>query len=243
MEAVVIERELRGGRQSSRACARDHRPAKQRCGLALDHAKIVFAIRLDATAALQLQRFGEDHLVDHREHSIEQAIDIGRADSLQRRDEQPVAREDRCGISVDHRRGRLAAASFGNVDHVVVEQRRGVDQLDGDREPACPRREPGAESARERDATRPQVLASEIDEVMCRGVNDARAARQRRELRLELDEIGANPTIERLEARTEDGRAARGADVREAAHDCVAGLNHVFLRCFRMFQRFLKSPV
>ena len=61
-----------------------------------------------------------------------------------------------------------------------MEQRRGVDELDRDREAARARREAVAEPAAERDAQRPQVLAAQVEQVVGRLVDDARAARQQR---------------------------------------------------------------
>ena len=142
-----------------------------------------------------------------------------RADAAQRRDEQPVAGEDRRRVAVDDGGGRLTAPALGDIDDVVVQQRRGVDELDRDREAARAWREAFAEPARERDAQRAQVLAAQIEQVMRRVLHDARAARNRRELGLELDEVGADPAGEVREALAQVGRAAHATDVGEPVED------------------------
>jgi hypothetical protein len=64
-----------------------------------------------------------------------------------------------------------------------VEQRRGVDELDGDRARARRRREAVAESARERDTRRPQVLAAKVEQARSartqRSSSPSRVARSR----------------------------------------------------------------
>ncbi len=121
MKAVALEGELAGGTELGDARACDHRPAEQCGGLAFDDAEVIIAIGDELAAALELQRLGEDHLVDHGEHAIEQAGHAGGCDPAQRRHEQPVTGEDRCGVAVDDTRGRLAAAALGEIDDVVVQ--------------------------------------------------------------------------------------------------------------------------
>jgi hypothetical protein len=111
------------------------------------------------------------------EHAVEQPEVAGAADAAQRLDQEPVAGEDRRRVAVDRARARLAAAGVGDVDDVVVEQGRGVDQLDRDRQLARAIVEAGAALGGQRHAHRPQVLAAEIEQVVGRGLHRAHAAR------------------------------------------------------------------
>src|SRR3569832_1756324 len=97
VEAVAIERTLGAFAEPGRARAGEHRPAEQRRGLALDDPEVLLALRDDPAAALELERLREDHLVDHSEHLVEQAVDIRAGDLAERSDEQPIAGEDRSG--------------------------------------------------------------------------------------------------------------------------------------------------
>ena len=48
--------------------------------------------------------------------------------------EQEIADQDACLVAPDHAGGELAAAHVAFVDHVVVQQRGGVHELDRGRE-------------------------------------------------------------------------------------------------------------
>src|SRR3546814_13422613 len=66
---------------------------------------------------------------------------------LERAAEQEVADEHRGAVAPDHVRGLAPAAQVRLIDHVVVEQSRGVDEFDGRRQFAM---EIGRASCRER---------------------------------------------------------------------------------------------
>jgi hypothetical protein len=119
------------------------------------------------------------------------------ADPAERVDQEPVAGEDRRRVAVDDARRGAAAPGVGEVDDVVVEQGRGVDQLDRDRELLGAGVEPGADLARERDAHRPEVLAPKIQEMVGRALHDPLAAGHRLERALDVVELVADPALDR----------------------------------------------
>jgi hypothetical protein len=81
-----------------------------------------------------------------------------------------------------------------------------------------------------------------------RRLDDPRSSRNRRELGLEVDEIGADPPPEVRQALTKIDGSVRSADIGEAVEDlspyrrCVCDRHGLLLGCFETFQRFLKLP-
>ena len=99
-------------------------------------------------------------------------------------------------------RGGAAAAELGAVDQVVVEQRRHVDELDGDAGGDV-RLLPGR--GREEDEQRPQPLAAGRERALARRRDDAGIGGDRL----------AQARLELLEVRVEPGRLA---DLGERVH-------------------------
>ena len=64
-----------------------------------------------------------------------------------------------------------------------------------------------------------RCLPREIEQVVRGRVDDARAARHRRELGLEVAQVGADPALEVGEPLAEARGAAGGADIGEAIED------------------------
>jgi hypothetical protein len=65
------------------------------------------------------------------------------------------------------------------------------------------------------------VLAAQLEQVVCCGMDDARAARDRRDLRGELDQIAAHPSVEARQALGEIGCAAGPAHLCQPVEDGV----------------------
>ena len=84
MQPEPIERALRGSGELGAAGTGDHRPPEQRGRLALRDGEVVVARAGELAATLELERLGGDHVLDHREHVIEQPGDTGRSDLARR---------------------------------------------------------------------------------------------------------------------------------------------------------------
>src|SRR5262249_48526369 len=121
--------------------------------------------RIEASAARELERLGAEHLAQDVEHLLEDARDVRALDAPKRLDEEPVASEDRGRVAVDDARRGLAAPLVAEIDHVVVEERRGVHELRRDGDQLRARVEPASEARGERDAHRAEALSFEAQQV------------------------------------------------------------------------------
>ena len=128
--AVALERDLRflAGFGDDRRDAAGG--GEQRGGLGADDLEILLLAGIDPPLRGQLLdlAFG-----DHRRRVTEDLEDLQAAvldHQLERAAEQEIADQDAGRIAPDEVGGALAAAGAGAVDDVVVEQGRGVDELD-----------------------------------------------------------------------------------------------------------------
>ncbi len=140
-------------------------------------------------------------------------LDPGR----RRLDEEPVAREDAGRVAVDEAHGRRAAAVVAEVDDVVVEERRVVDELDGDRAVLRGVAEAAPGAGREGDADRPDALARRVEEVAPRALGERLAAiADGGEGALDVREVAREPDAELAQALRESVGLALGRDALEA---------------------------
>ena len=104
-------------------------------GLGADDVEIVFFAGVDVVGGHQLQDLA---LGDHRRGLGQDRQHVERRvgdHQLERAREQEVAHQDRRLVAPKRVGRRGAAAQTALVDHVVVQQRRGMDQLDARGEP------------------------------------------------------------------------------------------------------------
>src|SRR5262249_8321541 len=129
-----------------------------------------------------------------------------RADAAERFDEKPIAREDRGRVAVHRAGGERASPERAEVDDVVVEERRAVHELDGDRELHRFGRNYGLRSAEPRtedDEERTQALAAEREEVRGALADHARIGLDGGELGLEALQIAREHGEEAVELARE----------------------------------------
>ena len=102
---------------------------EQASGLAVDEVEVLFFVD-EVAELLHLQQFAFDHLLGERDEQVEDA----EVALFQRGGEglhvEPVAGEDALGVAPGGVGGGAAAAEFGLVDDVVVDQGCGVEHLD-----------------------------------------------------------------------------------------------------------------
>ena len=125
---------------------------------------------------------GENHLLNRRQRQRHQAVDFGHADAPQRFYKQPIAGKNRDRVAVQHPRGRLVAPRVGQIDDVVMQQRRGVNQFDSHRQIArvlAGRRlvRVRPEARRQQRAQRPQPFAARGQQVVPRALRQSGPAR------------------------------------------------------------------
>ena len=141
------------------------RGGEQRGGLRADDVEIAFLAQIDAARGGQLVDLA---LRDHRA-GVRQDLEHLQAAVLDHQfeaaAEQEIADQHARRIAPDEVRGALAAAQVAAVDDVVVEQRRGVDELDRGGEPVVARAGIAEQlRARERQH-RPHPLAAARDQM------------------------------------------------------------------------------
>ena len=156
---------------SAQQRAQARRGGEQHRGLALDHAQVGGLVGVRVAHVQQLQHLafgdavggvGEDL---HHRHALEfdHQLEAARI--------QEVADQHAGGIAPDRVGGAAAAAQVGLVDHVVVQQGRGVDELDHRRQLVGIGADALAIAAaqgpgREQQQHRPQALAAGADDVL-----------------------------------------------------------------------------
>ena len=69
----------------------------------------------DAAAVLELNRFSENHLVDDVEKPNQDIGHVRSTHSAQGIDQQPVAGENRCCVSIEASRGRRSSTTSGEL--------------------------------------------------------------------------------------------------------------------------------
>ena len=85
---------------------------------------------LGVEAALELEQFAFGHAAD-RVREDRENVDVAVFDDHRRRARvEVITDQHRAAVAPDRAGGFLAAAQRGEIDHVVVQQRRGVQQLD-----------------------------------------------------------------------------------------------------------------
>ncbi len=209
------------------AGAGEHGPAEERGRLAVDDAKVIGRAAVHLAAPGELQALGDHHLLEHLEHALEHLGVAGGLDAAERVDEQPVAAEDRRRVAVDDARGGRAPAEIAHVDHVVVQERRVVDELDGHRVDAGLRGEAGAGAGGERHADGAEALPVLIEQVprgLVRGLVAGAGAAERA---LDLGEIALQPGAQLDEPAGERVEAAPRADALEVGEDVFVGVSYV----------------
>jgi hypothetical protein len=206
--------------------AREHRPAEQGGRLALRDPPPGVEAEREIPAALELERLGADHLVDGVEEALEHTRDVGAPHAAERLDEEPVAGEDRDRVAPDRAGRGRAAAHLPEVDDVVVQQRRRVDELDRGRKLVGARVRATAKLGREHHAHRPQALAAERDEVASAAVDRAGLAGAEAGVEAAL-ELGH---VELHEARELREALAEGVELLSTAEGLEAGEHGAGLR-------------
>ena len=99
-------------------------------GLAVDQFHAVGFGDVDAADAVELDQFAFDHHLREADQQIENVeIALAQGD-LKGLHVEPVAGENAGVIAPLHVGGRTAAAGLGDVDDVVMNERRGVDHFD-----------------------------------------------------------------------------------------------------------------
>jgi hypothetical protein len=148
------------------------RRRQQGRGLALDHAPVHGEIVRLESGGLELEDLA---LTDEGRGLRHQQRELGAAAAGQQSEharQHEVARHDGDHVAVAPEGRRRPAARLGVVDQVVVEQRGGVQHLDGERHPhgrfRIGRHQIGCEE-RER---RPQALPTGADEVVADGLDE-----------------------------------------------------------------------
>jgi hypothetical protein len=128
--------------------------------------------------------------------------------------EQEIADQHACLVAPDHARGRLAAAQFAFVHHIVMQQRRGVHEFDGGREIDMAGAAISGEHGGRQRQHRPQALAARRDQVVrdLRNHGHFRAGAAQNQF-VDLSEVGTNQAAQafdrgfwRLEGQ-DDGHA------------------------------------
>ena len=117
-------------------------------------------------AALELEQLALGHAAD-RVGEDPQDVEIAVLHDQRRGARvEVVAHEHGAAIAPERVRGRPAAAQLGEIDDVVVQQRRGVQQLDrrGDVDPA--RAGVAAQLGREQQQRRAHALAARVEHVI-----------------------------------------------------------------------------
>ncbi len=135
-------------------------------GLAADYCEILVLGRLGVLGGGELHHLalGDDR--GRRRQDLQRAQRAHLDHHLESLAQQKVADEHARFVAPQHAGGELAAAHLALVDHVIVEERRGVHELDGGRELDVP----GAAVARElrhgERQHRAQALASGGDQMV-----------------------------------------------------------------------------
>ncbi len=158
--------------------AKAGRGGEQHRGLALDHPQVGGLVGVRVAHVQQLQHLalgdgvggvGQDPLHVHAlefDHQLEAAR------------VQEVADQHRGGIAPDRVRGLAAAAQVGFVDHVVVQQGGGVDELDHRRQLVGVCTMVAKRAGGEQQQHRPQPLAAGTDDVFGHLVDQHHVRRQ-----------------------------------------------------------------
>ena len=97
----------------------------------VDHRVVVRLGHLGVEAALELEQLALRHAADRVGEDPEDVEVAVLDDHRGRARIEEVADQHRAPVAPDRARRLLAAAQLGEVHHVVVQQRRGVQQLDG----------------------------------------------------------------------------------------------------------------
>ncbi len=189
----------------------DHRPdlaggAEQLGGLAADHGEIFV---LGGRGVLGRGELGDLALGDHHGgggEDVERAHAAHLDHHAERLAEQEVADQHARLIAPQHAGGELAAAHLAVVDHVVMQQRRGVHELDRGGELHVAIALIGGEFGGGEGQHRAQPLAAGGDQ-MVRHLRDHRHLRAgaRQDQRIDAFHVGADELDDALQRGFGDG--------------------------------------
>ena len=178
LHPVVVQRLLRGFVRAGGQRAEPGAGGEQHRGLALDDVEIRRLVGIRIAHVQQLQHFafgdavggvGEDA---HHRHAVEfdHQLEAARI--------QEIADQHAGRIAPDRIRRAAAAAQVGLVDHVVVQQRGGVDELDDRRQLVVVGTDRAGGAAGQHHQHRPQALAAGRDDVLGHLVDQHHVRRQ-----------------------------------------------------------------
>ncbi len=160
--AVAIQRSRhRVGHRTAHARA----PGDQRGRLAVDDAEVLLGGGVRIAGPLELGDLALGHLGDRRGQRAHHRQGARHGHRLQRAGQAEVTDQDHQAVAEHHPRGRPPAADSPVVDHVVVVQRGGVNELGraADRDPVLQRGVGGA--GRQHGQQRAQPLAARPQQV------------------------------------------------------------------------------
>jgi hypothetical protein len=161
-----------GARHAAEDRTRVARRREQHCALAVDDLEVVALGDLGIEALLHLQDFALGHAPDGvGEHPED--VEVSVLDDHRRGPgEQEVAHEHGPAIAPDDVRGGAAAARRCEVDHVIMQQRGGVKQLDRRRDVHPARAGIAAELRSEDQQGGPHTLAPGTKHVLANQLHD-----------------------------------------------------------------------
>ena len=172
VHAVFGERDLRLSRGAAEDRAHLGRRLEELRRLVADHAQVAFLVGVGVVHVEELQHFsfGDDvgRIREHLHHAEAPRLD----DHLEGARVEKIADEHGSRIAEFRVRGLPSAPEARFVDDVVVQERRGVDELDHRRE-LVPRASLAAESARREEHQRgPEPLAAAAHDVARDGADE-----------------------------------------------------------------------
>ena len=151
-------------------CAELHGDGEQARGLAIDEVEVLLFVD-EVAELLHLEQLALNHLLGERDEEFENAEVALFQGVRERLHVEPVAGEDALGVAPGGVGGGAAAAEFGLVDDVVVDQGCGVEHLDDGAEADARVRGAAERLGREQQEQRANALAAAGHQVL-RDVGD-----------------------------------------------------------------------
>ena len=191
------------------------RGGKQHRGLGGDDFEVAILGGVDVALRGQL---GDLAFRDHRRCARQDAEDLQRPvldHQLEGAAEQEVADQHARRVAPDGVRRRLAASQVGTVDDVVVQQCRGMDELDRRRQPVMPLAAIVEQPRASERQHRPQPLAAAGDQVAGKlGNQGDRRLHPVKDDVIDRAEVGATQIEQRGQRRSRRGPRTQRQDAR-----------------------------
>ena len=212
IEAVARERVFLLRRQPGQHRAEPRRCREQHRGLALDHVQVGLLAGVRISDVEQLQHLALGDAVGGIGEDAHDAHVVQFHHHLERTRVQEIADQNAGRIAPHRVRGLAAAAQVRFVDHVVVQQGRGVDELDQRGELDVMAAAVAGRVRRDQVQHRPQALAAAADDVFGDLVDQHHVGGESRtDQRVDRGPVGGGQRLHVGEARDAGGGGGQRA--------------------------------